>query len=137
MLTDEIQRYVIDLCSRFSEVRAVWLIGSRAIGTARDTSDWDLLVFGSRAVLRELRANEDFRRPEVDLLVIYDSDNFERPWADTRGGGSLSGWNWMPVSETKAAYRAAKPVYASDGTEEFNVQITQGEAIRIWPHDNE
>lgn len=42
---------VMRVCPNITEI---WLIGSRAAGTAKDDSDWDFLVFGDAMCLEEL-----------------------------------------------------------------------------------
>lgn len=90
--------------------REIWLIGSRANGTETTTSDWDLLVFGDEALLKELES-----RPEVggaDVLVVFDGDGFRSPWSRTDDGvmktGTLSGWKWHFVSDAEATYEGTK-----------------------------
>jgi hypothetical protein len=52
-----------------------------------------------------------FNDPRVDLLVVYDGDNFRKPWpdGDREKHGSLSGWDWKQTSCGEAVYRATKP----------------------------
>ena len=107
-------------------------MGSRANGTARADSDWDLLAIGTQSVLEELQHAQTFQLPEVDLLIAYDGDNFMRPWARRTGTGSLSGWEWKR-SGNRATYRATKQLFRPDGTEEFSVRVFEGTAIRVWP----
>jgi predicted nucleotidyltransferase len=72
----------------------VWLIGSRAAGSASPNSDWDYLVFADRQTFDDLARNEAFNDPEIDLLVVYDGDQFSKPWPDDsrQKKGSLLGW---------------------------------------------
>ena len=88
----------------------VWLIGSRANGNARADSDWDLLVFGDKALLDALRDEEPVE--ETDVLVVHDGNAFESPWKTRKEGvlmsGSLSGWEWQRDSETEATYSGTK-----------------------------
>lgn len=88
----------------------VWLIGSRANGTAREDSDWDFLIFGNSALLSQLESEQ---APEnADVLVVYDGDAFRSPWNKTEDGviksGSLSGWKWSKTSESEALYSGTK-----------------------------
>jgi hypothetical protein len=117
--------YVTALVSACPCIRQVWLMGSRANGTARPNSDWDYLIFGDDTILNALRTDRKLHRPDVDLLVVYDADNFVEPWGteEREKRGSLSGWQWHYLSEHEAEYRATKPGW----------KITRSKAYRYWP----
>ena len=132
LLSERIHDYVAGLCASFPDITEVWLIGSRANGTALPESDWDLLAIATPLVLESIKSNETLQVPNVDLLIVYDGDQFTRPWASRHGGGSLSGWEWKPLGN-EATYRATKPLFRPDGVEEFNVRVFEGKAIRVWP----
>lgn len=89
---------------------AVWLIGSRANGTARKNSDWDLLVMGDAELLERLSRTAP--TPNVDLLVLFDGESFASPWdsgsSKVRKSGSLSDWAWRQTSESEAIYSGTK-----------------------------
>ena len=124
-----VEAYIAELRGACQEISSIWLFGSRANGTERAESDWDLLSFGSEAVLGRLRQRADLERNEFDVLVVIDGDNFKRPWPARTGGGSLlSEWAWHPTSETTATYRATKR-----GHGEFDVQSFTASARRLWP----
>jgi hypothetical protein len=115
-----------ELISRCPEV---WLIGSQANPTGAPPNDWDIVVKGNRQLLDDFRS-----RPQVtdlDLLIVYDGDQFECPWLRPRDGakksGSLKDWKWTQVSEDEASYRATK---ARDG-EDFSVEVSTKKAIRL------
>jgi predicted nucleotidyltransferase len=122
ILEDDIQQYGGELMAAYSEIESVWLFGSRANGTNRPESDWDLLAFGSREIASSLRADRKFHHERIDLVVVYDGDQFEKPWGEKKSG-SLSEWQWQPRSAVLATYRTTKPVYNEHGEEEFNVKL--------------
>ena len=128
-----LSKYIEILLAACPEITEVWLIGSRANDKAREDSDWDLLVFGSPRTLEALQDNLSFRRPDIDLLVVYNGDDFQAPWETESGKGktgSLVGWKWErdEGSHTRAHYRGTKP-----GDDDFGVAITQEVAKRAWP----
>ena len=88
----------------------VWLMGSRANSNARLNSDWDILIFGDRALLDALKTEEPIH--DTDVLVVHDGDIFESPWNKTEEGvlksGSLSGWEWQRKSASEATYSGTK-----------------------------
>ncbi len=91
MLEPRVQSYIERLTTAYPTVTSVWLFGSRADNTFRSDSDWDLLVFGSNEVLVSLKDNVEFHESDIDLLVVYDGDNFEKPWGERQKQGSLNG----------------------------------------------
>jgi predicted nucleotidyltransferase len=128
-----IRPYLERLLTAYPTIESVWLIGSRANETARDDSDWDLLVFGSREVLDTLSKDDSFSRSDVDLLVVYDGDNFESPYGgiDNRKSkkGSLRKWEWRHFSPDLASYEACK---LGEG---LHIDIERRSGIKIWPNE--
>jgi hypothetical protein len=131
MLDDAMIEYVNSLGSAYPAIREIWLLGSRAAGTERPDSDWDFLAFADEETLRRLSGDHRLNRPNADLFVVYDGDNFRKPWldGDKLKKGSLSGWIWTRGPDGKATYRATKERAGN----EFNVDVTTGRAIRVWP----
>jgi hypothetical protein len=123
--------YVAILVKRFPAIKEVWLIGSRANESARADSDWDYIVFADERTLSLLRCDESLRRPDIDVLMVFDGDSFEEPWptAHRKKHGSLHGWGWRRLAMKKAVYRATK-VKPDD---EFNVTVASQYARRVWP----
>jgi predicted nucleotidyltransferase len=132
ILGDEMAAYIAALVGAYPAVKEIWLLGSRANGSHRPDSDWDFLVFANQRVLNSLTRNSRFKRPDVDLLVVYDGDKFCKPWRDPKKArkkrGSLSGWEWKSLSD-EATYKATK----ESAEDEFYVDITKGRAVRVWP----
>jgi predicted nucleotidyltransferase len=127
--------YLERLLAAYPNIESVWLIGSRANETARDDSDWDLLVFASREVLEALSTDDSFSRSDVDLLVVYDGDNFESPYGGTDNRrskkGSLKEWEWQLSTPDIAYYEGCKP------TDEVHIHIEQMRALRVWAQSDE
>ncbi len=126
-------KYIESLLAVCPEITEVWLIGSRANDKARAVSDWDLLVFGSPRTLATLQENLSLRHPDIDLLIVYNGNDFEAPWKAESGkgkSGSLTEWQWErdKGSLTRAHYMGTKP-----GDDEFAVTTTREVAKRIWP----
>jgi hypothetical protein len=117
---------VADLVSRCPEV---WLIGSRANPTSAQPNDWDIVAVGDATLLEEFRARAPI--DGLDLLIVYNSDDFEGPWLRASDGakktGSLSEWQWQRLNEDEATYRATKPREGSN----FYVDVTTKKALRI------
>ena len=133
MLEASVKIYTEQLTSAHPTIQSVWLLGSRANGTERPDSDWDLLVFGTREILDALKHNQQFHPQIVDLLVVYNGNDFEQPWGEKQKLGSLTEWCWKESSENEATYRATKGIFSADGEEEFNVKVTQYKAYRVYP----
>ena len=134
MLTDDVAEFVDTLVAKYLGIRQVWLIGSRARGSKRQDSDWDLVVFADAAVLSTLRVDVDLparsTKLHLDLLVVHDGDNFVEPWGSLahEKRGSLSGWKWHELSDREAEYRGTKPLADGGG-----VAVRRCKARRVWP----
>jgi len=124
--------YVKELVLRYQDIREIWLFGSRANNTSTELSDWDLMVMANKEVLESLIISP--HDPEcVDLLVVYDGNNFSGPWPRQSDGalkrGSLIDWEWHQIGPEEAEYKATKPVPGSN----FHVNVTTLRATRIYP----
>jgi predicted nucleotidyltransferase len=88
----------------------VWLIGSRADGTAKASSDWDFVVFGRPEVLDRLRREPAV--PSMDILVVIDAHTYVSPWPRLEDAqpkrGTWSQWKWHKLTEEEATYESAK-----------------------------
>ena len=126
MLSEAVRSVVTGLGAAHPSIRAVWLIGSRANATERPDSDWDLIIFGDAAILAAIRADLDLKRrcaaQSIEMMVVYDSDNFVEPWppAERENKGSLNDWKW------RASGRKAR--YAGRGKRSGFMS-----ACRVWP----
>ncbi len=128
-----LSEYIENLLAACPEITEVWLIGSRANDKARVDSDWDLLVFGSTRTLATLRKNQPLRRPDIDLLIVYNGNDFRAPWKTESGkvhSGNLTGWEWEwdKGSHVRAHYKGTK-----GKDDEFEVTVTREVARRVWP----
>jgi predicted nucleotidyltransferase len=128
----EIAEYVGQLVNACADISAVWLFGSRANGTSRANSDWDLLVFGGRNTHARLSATHHLHREDVDCLVMRNSDEFLDAWGTRTKSGSLSGWEWKQISATTAQYTEVKP--RGDG-DNFRMVLTPRIAELVWPRE--
>ena len=127
-----IAEYARQLAAACADVSAIWLFGSRANGTARVGSDWDLLVFGGESAHECLAAASHLHRADVDCLVMRGADEFSNAWGAKPKSGSLSGWEWKQVSEIAARYTEVKPRGRGDN---FNMVLTPREAQLIWSRE--
>ena len=127
MLSAKLDPYLQALRNRSGGIKEIWLVGSRANGTAQPESDWDLIIFGDKQVLSELRSARDLYHEEFDVLVVYDGNRFKSPWKIK--SGSLNLWKWRRVSDKTAGYVGTKP----RNNDEFAVESKQLKAIRLWP----
>jgi predicted nucleotidyltransferase len=123
--------YVEELLRAYPSIKQVWLIGSRADGSAKSSSDWDYVVIADLNTLNGLSTTLRFNDPCIDLLVVYDGDQFRKPWLDAEREkhGSLTGWEWREITEREATYRATKPRDDDD----FYSWIKQARATRVYP----
>lgn len=129
MKTDIVE-YANRIAKACKKVTAIWLMGSRINGTAREDSDWDFLVFGGIDAFKFLSTHRELHRDDVDCFVQTDDDSFERAWGDRTKSGSLSGWKWKQLTASEAQYTESK---WSDREESLGVVLKQRKAVRLWP----
>ena len=103
--------YFSRLRERFPNIDSIWLMGSRANNTAREDSDWDLLVFADKPIFDAIAADSTFFDAAIDLMVVFDGDKFENPFGGRDGrrvkNGSLSEWEWRHFSLDIATYKVS------------------------------
>lgn len=110
------QKYIERLVNAYPSIREVWLLGSRAHGSARPDSDWDYLVFCDDARdFNNLHQDKQFDVPNIDLLLMCPGlDEATKPWPDSETwkrlglGNAPGGIRWEIVSEDEARYLEAK-----------------------------
>lgn len=135
MLSKEIAKYIHDLKRKFPCITSIWLVGSRANGTARADSDWDFLVFSSSPIYEDIQNNPMFHREDVDLLLVGEDGKLSKPFGEPKGG-SLTSWKWNPVSDVLSHYEGCKWIpdeeAAAEGMEDmgdFNCQTLNGHRV--------
>jgi predicted nucleotidyltransferase len=136
IITDYIER----LTSVHPGIKSIWLFGSRANNSyrSRSDSDWDLLVFADQNTFNELKRDKTFHRDKIDLLVVFNENEFEMPWPDEKGAkhGSLKNWKWIEISNTEATYKSVKYRKEDEWFKE-NMLISETlKSIKIWPSEN-
>jgi hypothetical protein len=124
-----INDFIVGLTRVFVGIREIWLIGSRANGTERADSDWDLLAFADEVTYEGLSKLPEFQNPKIDLLIVRDDDEFREPWGNEPKRGHLSEWAWTRRSETEAEYRGAKWIEDEDGG---RTVVTISRALLLW-----
>ena len=104
--------YVKKLVLAYPSIKQIWLIGSRANGTARADSDWDYLVFTDDGhVLNALYRDKKRSSPEIDVLLVVDGRHAINPWSVDTWTKSLclddlpGNLAWQLISDTEAQYR--------------------------------
>ena len=125
----EFQEFLHQVALECPALSSVWLIGSRANGTATPNSDWDFIAFGTAASLEFLRMAVHLHRQDTDFLVVTNDDDFAAAWGATDKTGSLTEWDWKQVSESLCCYTQSKWVDREDGA---GVQLSPKKAIRVW-----
>lgn len=127
----DVAEYANVLATECPGVNEIFLLGSRANGTARDDSDWDLFVFGDRNSLELLRNATHLHRPDVDCLVVT-NEEFENAWGQELKTGSLPAWKWERLNVIFAEYTENKWSESENGGD---VVSRRRRAIQLWPQD--
>lgn len=136
MLDKDIKNYIDQLISEHASIQSIWLFGSRINGTSRPDSDWDFLIFGTQETLDKLRQHPELKQPNIDLLIVYNGDDFEEPWPDLAEknkpkSGSLIEWRWTKINDYIAHYEGTKGFEGSNGN--FYVEPKLLTANRVFP----
>lgn len=126
----KIDKFLSKITRAHPGIREIWLIGSRANGQARPKSDWNLFVFADEDTFKQLGRNLQFRRADVQLWVVRDSDEFCEPWGDNPKQGYLSEWEWVKISDREAQYCGIKWAQEEKGGQ---TAMELCRAIRLWP----
>ncbi len=135
------QQYVKELTGAYPGIREVWLLGSRANGTATEVSDWDYLVFlGDDRIFNALCQDRRFKRSGIDLLVIGSlGDIASCPWTEDDGytktlglGDKPNGIRWRLVSATEACYFEPTD-RQSEGSLSMVTAYRPAKALRVYP----
>src|SRR5438046_873700 len=124
-----ITSFVLSVVHTCNDFQSVWLIGSRANGTAHSSSDWDLIGFGSEKGLACLRQRSELHRADVDFLVVTDGNAFENAWGEREKTGSLAHWEWNEASTAEAEYTEAEWV---GGETNGSVVCNRRLAVCLW-----
>ena len=135
MKIDPIKVYLERLVKAYPNIKSIWLFGSRANSSHRTDSDWDLLVFADQQIFDELKRNSHFRDDKIDLLVVFNDREFEKPWSDEKGAkhGSLKSWEWVEASTDLATYKSVKYKDEKEWFKENMLECRTLKAFRIWP----
>jgi hypothetical protein len=128
-INPDVRDFLFRLASECPALSSVWLIGSRANGTATPSSDWDFIAIGTEQSLEYLRGATHLHRNDTDFLVVTNGDDFSAAWGETDKRGSLSEWEWKEISESHSRYTQAKRMGPEDGSA---VELQVREALRVW-----
>lgn len=106
-MPEQVKSFAFGLVARGLEV---WIIGSQVNRVENPPSDWDFIIFGDEDLINEMSQIKPVLH--VDLLVVYDGDNFKSPWPRPSDGviktGSLSSWKWKQIRPNLASYEGTK-----------------------------
>lgn len=134
IMNQMVDTYIDKLTTNYPFINSIWMIGSRANNSFRDNSDWDFILFADRNTLDELRQDLAFDNDNIDLLVVYNGNDFEEPWADEKGikKGSLTDWEWHQESDNEASYLHKKYKSEKDWFKANMFECKKVAAFKIW-----
>ena len=110
------------------EIRAVW--SSADAGSCLASASHQLIVFADKPTLLRLRRSDQLHRADVELLVVFDGDQFENAWGTQRLSGSLSRWSWRQVSDELAYFDQSK--WSHPERDAGAVIRVRRQAVLIW-----
>src|SRR5688500_221105 len=112
-----ISGYISSLTREHPGITELWLFGSRSNNTYRPDSDWDLFAFANPQTLRDLSTDTRHQRPDIDLVIVLNGDEFRESWGDNPKRRWFSEWEWTRISSTEASYTShSRTATASEGT---------------------
>lgn len=133
---EEIRPYVAHLVEKHSDIREVWLFGSRANSTASQNSDWDLLAASGRFVFESLREDQTLHFNGIDLFVACAGEQEARtPWGNKKVL-NMNDLEWTVTKDGKATYRSSKFVEEGPAGKDAafgHFKIETLTAVRLWP----
>ena len=109
------------------EIRAVW--SSADAGSLLVPASHQLIVFADKPTLLSLRKSGELHRADVELLVVFDGDQFENAWGQ-RLSGSLSRWSWRQVSDELAYFDQSR--WSHSERDAGTVVRVRRQAVLIW-----
>jgi hypothetical protein len=125
----ELSDFVSSVLARCLDIRAIWSVGHADLALATADSARELLVFADRLTLQRLRRSDYLHHAGVELLVVFDGNQFENAWGRRRVSGSLARWAWRPITDELAYYDESK--WADHGGDGGIVRVRR-KAVLIW-----
>ena len=120
---------IIDELTAETGVTSVWLIGSRANGNAKITSDWDILVFSNKEPFRRKARHKCVDVLRVGLLEIGQLEGQAHQFR-------FDNWKWNKTDEQTATYAGRKdidyPNYVARDTADQKYKFSKSDAICLW-----
>ena len=110
--------------------KSIWLVGSRADNRANDLSDWDLLVFSDKELVKSPR-----RHKEVDVIIVSPSSEALVEGNSLRQIIKFKNWGWVEADNNSANYTGLKFIdYPHDirDSSEPVYEISQNKAHFLW-----
>ncbi len=111
------------------ETESIWLIGSRANGTANADSDWDFLAFVNDPV-----SERPARVEEVDVLRVDPEERCLLEWQLMSLSNSFETWHWRQTGLDRAKYMVRDTPESVERTafDLADVQFRELRAIKVW-----
>ena len=125
----ELSAFVSRILARCLDISAVWSVGHSDLAITAPDSPSELLAFADGPTLQMLRRSDYLHRADVELLVVFDGNQFENAWGPRRLSGSLARWAWRPVTDRLAYYDESR---WADHERDGGVVRVRRKAVLIW-----
>ena len=109
---------------------SIWLVGSRANGTEREDSDWDILTFVEEDV-----SPRDIRDDRVDVIKVDLKGNYLLEGQNSYLIGSFDKWGWRDLGCEKANYSVRRTPSDIEKCEIYDLSDVKIETLngyKIW-----
>lgn len=119
---------VVDDLKTNASIKSIWLIGSRANNSAREDSDWDLLVF-----VEEELSSVNRRDSSVDVIRV-DTNGKYLTDGESADHINLFNWSWNDSGNGEATYKKRVcPQVSGDGLIDLSsVYMKTLRGYQIW-----
>jgi hypothetical protein len=129
-ISAELSQFLARVLLHCLDIRAVWSVGHAEVGVKARRDLHELLVFANAQTLHILRRTDHLHRADVQVLVVFDGEQFESAWGACRLSGSLARWAWRQVAPDVAYYDESK--WASRADEANALVRVRRKALLIW-----
>jgi hypothetical protein len=130
MASAELSDFLSRILLRGMEVRAVWSVGHGELACDTPREGHKLLIFADTLTLHSLRRTDHRHRTPVQVLVVFDGDQFESAWGPHPLSGSLARWAWRQVAHDVAYYDESRWAEREDADKAV-VRIRR-KALLLW-----
>jgi hypothetical protein len=121
---------VIDDLKNEEPIESIWLVGSRANGKEKESSDWDILAFSGNkpCVTKQHHKN-------IDIIIVGPSKKILLEGQSIESMNSFSSWSWPEKHDRTATYVGRKFIKYPSGIRNISDPVYEestNDAYCLW-----